>query len=92
LCVVKLEKNPIFSTSEKLSSEMEGFFLLAHLATYHIFSTIKVKAKIFDSLFFFLIKGGQEFVFLNRLSCKINLPNTSAFLINILQTFGVNFI
>jgi hypothetical protein len=26
LCVVKLEQIPMFSTSEKLSSEMEGFF------------------------------------------------------------------
>ena len=29
LCVVKLEQIPMFSTSEKLSSEMEGFFYLS---------------------------------------------------------------
>jgi hypothetical protein len=44
LCVVKLEKNPIFSTSEKLSSEMEGFFISLFGNKLYVF-IVKVKAK-----------------------------------------------
>ena len=76
LCVVKLEKIPIFSTSEKLSSETEGFFCFInwqHIGNKpHVFLPHELKAKSFHPFLIFYKRGGfQGFVFLTRVSCVI---------------------